>query len=53
MSDVKKSDFGHVGQIEARIAIANSLRSPHAEKLAFFLDPQHSLLEGRQPLQEL
>jgi hypothetical protein len=53
MSDARKSGFGHVEQIEARIAIANSLRSPHTEKLAFFLDPQHFLLEGRQPLQEL
>ncbi|MGO8846306.1 MAG: hypothetical protein ACLQFI_13390 [Methylocella sp.] len=53
MSDVRKSDFGHVGQIEARIAIANSLQSPHTEKLAFPPDPQRFLLEGRLLLHEL
>jgi hypothetical protein len=40
MRDVRKPDFGHAGQIELRVAIANSLRSPHTEKLAFPPDPR-------------
>jgi hypothetical protein len=35
MSDVRKPDFGHAGPIAPRVAITNSLRSPHTEKLAF------------------
>jgi hypothetical protein len=35
MSEVKKPDFGHAGQIAPRAAITNSLRSPHKGKLAF------------------
>jgi hypothetical protein len=53
MSDVRKPDFGHAGQIEPRVAIANSLRSPHTEKLAFLPNPQRFLLEVRLLPQEL
>ena len=37
--DVRKSDFGLAGQIEPRVAIANSLRLLHTEKLAFLPNP--------------
>ena len=53
MRDVRKPDFGHAGQIELRVAIANSLRSPHTEKLAFPPDPRRFLLEARLLLHEL
>jgi hypothetical protein len=53
MRDVRKPDFGHAGKIELRVAIANSLRSPHTEKLAFSPDPQRFLLEARLLLHEL
>jgi hypothetical protein len=39
MSDVRKSDFGLAGQIEPRVAIANSLRLLHKEKFAFLPNP--------------
>ena len=29
MRDIRKSEFGHAGQIAPRVAIANSLRPPH------------------------
>jgi hypothetical protein len=46
MSDVRKSDFGLAGQIEPRVAIANSLRMLHTEKLAFLPNPWRFLLEA-------
>src|SRR5208283_6162045 len=39
MSDVRKPDFGYAGQILPHVAIANSLQSPHTEKLAFLPNP--------------
>jgi hypothetical protein len=53
MSGVRKPDFGHTGQIDLRIAIADSLRSPHREKLAFLPNPYRFLLEARLLPQEL
>jgi hypothetical protein len=53
MSDVRKSDFGLAGQIEPRVAIANSLRLLHTEKLAFLPNPWRFLLEARLLPQEL
>ncbi len=53
MRDARKPDFGHAGTIELRIAITNSLRSPHTEKLAFPPDPHRFLLEARLLLHEL
>jgi len=50
MSDVRKPDFGHAGQIAPRVAI---VRSPHTEKLAFPPDPQRFPLEARLLLHEL
>ncbi|MGC2221410.1 MAG: hypothetical protein WA624_03080 [Methylocella sp.] len=47
MSDVRKSDFGLAGQIEPRVAIANSLRLLHTEKLAFL--PKPLALSSRSP----
>jgi len=46
MGDVRKSDFGLAGQIEPRVAIANSLRMLHTEKLAFLPNPWRFLLEA-------
>jgi hypothetical protein len=39
MRDVRKSEFGHAGQIAPRVAIANSLGPPHTEKSAFLPKP--------------
>ncbi|MFZ3324762.1 MAG: hypothetical protein WA231_02210, partial [Methylocella sp.] len=35
MSEVRKTDFDHAGHLAPRVAITNSLRWPHTEKLAF------------------
>jgi hypothetical protein len=53
MSDVRKPDFSYAGQILPHVAIANSLQSPHTEKLAFPPGPQRFLLEARLLLHEL
>jgi hypothetical protein len=43
MSDVRKPDFGHAGQIAPRFAITNSLRSPHTMALTAFIKPLKDL----------
>jgi hypothetical protein len=53
MSDVRKPDFGHAGPIAPRVAITNSLRSPHKEKLAFLPNPKRFLLKAHLLPQEL
>jgi hypothetical protein len=53
MSHVRKPDFGHAGQRAPSVAIANSLLSPHKEKLAFPPNPQRFLLEACLLPQEL
>jgi hypothetical protein len=49
----QKINFGLAGQIEPRVAIANSLRMLHTEKLAFLPNPWRFLLEARLLPQEL
>jgi hypothetical protein len=39
MSDVRKPDFDHAGPIAPHVAITNSLRASHTEKLAFLPAP--------------
>ena len=39
MSEVRKTDFDHAGHLAPRVAITNSLRWPHTEKLAFQPEP--------------
>jgi hypothetical protein len=45
MRDVRKSEFGHAGQIAPRVAIANSLRPPHTKKSAFLPNPSAFFLK--------
>jgi hypothetical protein len=45
MSEVRKTDFDHAGHLAPRVAITNSLRWPHTEKLAFKPDPWRFLLK--------
>jgi hypothetical protein len=46
MSDARKPDFGHAGSIAPGVAITNSLRSPHTEKLAFLRKGKRLVIEN-------
>ena len=49
----QKTRLWSSGPIAPRVAITNSLRSPHKEKLAFLPNPKRFLLKARLLPQEL